>query len=180
MHSYIAITKLNDFIFCPRSLYFHAVYENFDTGIYHDKPQTKGKIKHESIDHSTYSSSKRYLQGLNVYCQKYGLMGKIDIYDRDKLTLIERKTRIKKIYDGYKYQLYAQYFGLTEMGYKVDKLCFHSLEDNKRYELDLPTGRELEKFEDLLTKIQNYDILADSRLAKPEKCQNCIYKNLCH
>jgi CRISPR-associated protein Cas4 len=107
-------------------------------------------------------------------------MGKIDIYDRDKHALIERKTRIKKIYDGYKYQLYAQYFGLTEMGYQVDRLGFHSMEDNKNYDLDLPHGQELKKFEDLLTKIRNYDILRDNYLAKPEKCQNCIYKNLCH
>ena len=37
-----------------------------------------------------------------------------------------------------KYQLYAQYFCLREMGYEVEKLKLYSLDDNKVYEIPLP------------------------------------------
>lgn len=47
---YIAISTLNDFIFCPYSIYLHNVYMDTDEGLYHATPQTKGKIAHQSID----------------------------------------------------------------------------------------------------------------------------------
>lgn len=179
MHSYIQITKLNDFIFCPKSLYFHEVYNQFSAQNYHTTYQTKGKLNHITIDTKTYSTSSFILQSLPVFSDKYMLAGKIDIYDKKSKSLIERKTKITTIYDGYKYQLYAQYFCLLEMGYEVQSLFLHSLEDNKRYKIDLPNKEEIAKFEQLVNKIWNYDILKDKDETNPQKCAKCIYNNLC-
>ena len=41
---YISISTLNDFIFCPYSIYLHNVYENTDESIFHVTPQTQGRI----------------------------------------------------------------------------------------------------------------------------------------
>lgn len=179
MESYIQISKINDFIFCPKSLYFHSIYENFSEKTYHQSPQVNGKIKHESIDYGKYSTSKRYLQGLEVYSEKYNLAGKIDIYDKDAKALIERKNTIVKIYDGYKYQLYAQYFCMIEMGYEVEKLYFYSMTGNKKYEIDLPEGDELEKFEETIRKMRDFDMLNNNYSKNPAKCAKCIYAELC-
>ena len=62
------------------------------------------------------------LQGVSVYCEKYNLVGKIDVFDEKTGILTERKKKIKTVYDGYIYQIYAQYFSLIEMGYKVNEL----------------------------------------------------------
>jgi CRISPR-associated protein Cas4 len=113
------------------SLYFHSLYENYSERIYHSTPQTVGKIKHENIEQERYSSLKRYLQNFPVYSEKYNLMGKIDIYDKEEKSLIERKFKINRIYDGQKYQLYAQMFCLQEIGFEVKNLFIHSLSDNK-------------------------------------------------
>ena len=43
---YITISTLNDFIFCPYSIYLHNVYENTDESIFHATPQTQGRIAH--------------------------------------------------------------------------------------------------------------------------------------
>lgn len=179
MESYIQISKINDFIFCPYSLYYHAIYEGFNEKTYHASPQTRGKIKHENIEEGKYSSAKRYLQGQEVYCNKYGLAGKIDIYDQKTKTLIERKNKIKKIYDGYRYQLYAQYFSLKEMGYRVKRIKLHSLSDNKRYEIPLPVGQWLEKFEGIVEKMQSFNPSKDRIKINPAKCERCIYRPLC-
>ena len=69
--------------------------------LYQKKPQLDGTKAHETIDCGRYCSGKNVLTGLDVYSAKYGLIGKIDIYDRNKAKLIERKKRIKTIYDGY-------------------------------------------------------------------------------
>ena len=43
---YISISTLNDFIFCPYSIYLHNVYMETDEGVY----QTRGRIAHETVD----------------------------------------------------------------------------------------------------------------------------------
>lgn len=179
MEPYIQISKINDFIFCPKSIYFHGLYENFSEKTYHQSPQVKGKIKHESVDQGKYSTAKKYLQGLEIYSEKYNLAGKIDIYDQENKTLTERKNKIKTIYDGYKYQLYAQYFCLKEMGFEVEKLYFYSMSDNKKYEIDLPSAEETAEFEGILDKIRNFDMLKNNFSPNPAKCAQCIYKELC-
>lgn len=45
MESYIQISKLNDFVFCPMSLYFHSFYENYNQKTYHQKAQAVFEIK---------------------------------------------------------------------------------------------------------------------------------------
>ena len=179
MNSSIQISKLNDFIFCPYSVYLHSVYEKFSQKIYHAEAQTVGKISHETIEEKRYTASKWILQGIDVYCEKYNLAGKIDIFDKRRGYLIERKYKVKKIYDGYKYQLYAQMFCLKEMGYKVKKLFIHSLSDNKRYAVALPDKNEIARFEALIEKINDYRAGQDFT-KNLSKCAQCVYKPLCH
>ncbi len=179
MEPYIQISKINDFVFCPKSLYFHSIYENFSEKTYHQSPQVKGKIKHESVDQNKYSTSKKYLQGLEVYSEKYNLAGKIDIYDKENKVLIERKNKIAKIYDGYKYQLYGQYFCLKEMGYEVKQIFLYSMTDNKKYGIGVPDEKETAEFENTIQNIRNFDILKNNFLPNPAKCAKCVYRELC-
>ena len=179
MEPYIQISKINDFIFCPKSIYFHGLYENFSEKTYHQSPQIKGKIKHESVDYQKYSTEKKYLQGLEIYSEKYNLAGKIDMYDKDANALTERKNKIKTIYDGYKSQLYAQYFCMEEMGYKVEKLFFYSMSDNKKYKVVLPGKEEQLRFENVLKKMREFNMFNNDFSADPAKCANCIYRELC-
>lgn len=178
MDSYIQISKLNDFIFCPYSVYLHSIYEKFDQKTFHFACQTVGKLSHENIEKGIYTTSKWVLQGVEVYCEKYNLAGKIDIFDLKTGSLVERKYKIKNIFDGYKYQLYAQMFALEEMGYKVKSLNIQSLSDNKRYKISLPDKEEINKFEKLIEKINNYK--PNNKIKKNlNKCSKCIYKSLC-
>jgi CRISPR-associated exonuclease Cas4 len=179
MHVAIQISKINDFIFCPNSIYLHAIYESFQDEIYKQKPQIVGTIKHENIDKGYYSSDTRYLQGIPVFSDKYQIIGKIDIYDSINKSLIDRKYKIKEIYDGYKYQLYAQYFCMMEKGYEVNDLYLHSLSDNKRFKVELPNKSELKKFEKVLDDLVNFDPENMDTNVSKNKCNNCIYNMLC-
>ena len=80
---------------------------------------------------------------------------------------------------GYRFQLYAQYFALTEMGYPVERLVLCSLEDNKRYEVDLPVGDALEEFETTLHHMRAFDIREAPLEENLKKCAHCIYQSLC-
>lgn len=144
-------------MFCPKSLYLHGVYSSFDTSIYHDTPQTVGSIAHENIEDKNYTTSKHILQGLSVYSVRLGVKGKIDIYDAKNKCLIERKYRVKHIYDGYRYQLYAQMYCLEEAGFSVKRLFLHSLSDNKRREIPLPGKAEKKEFEDVISRMKLFD-----------------------
>lgn len=180
MESYIQISLLNDFVFCPRSIYFHGLYGKKSTKFYHTYYQTKGLNAHRTIDTKTYTTAKNIFQGLDVYSEKYNLCGKIDVYDASKKLLTERKKKIKLIYDGYIFQLYAQYFCLTEMGYPVDEIRFYSMDDNKVYPIELPENQpeKFNEFENIIKQIQCFDLTARFD-PNPNKCQNCIYNPMC-
>lgn len=180
MEHYIQISKLNDFIFCPRSVYLRSIYDSFTQKTFHRTAQLVGKIKHETIDRNTYSTRKDVMCGIEVYSEKYNLVGKIDIFDKKKGLLVERKYKVKKIYNGYKYQLYAQMFCLREMGFTVKAIKVHSLSDNKRYSVPMPTKAEVDEFDRLVRVMQTFDAVDAPILDNKEKCKQCIYKPLCH
>jgi CRISPR-associated protein Cas4 len=181
MESYIQISKINDFLFCPRSLYLHSIYESFHTAVYHGEFQTRGKMVHKVIDNKTYSTLQRYISGLSVTSEKYQITGKIDIYDKDTRALIERKRKQTRIFQGQIYQLYAQKICMEEMGYEVSKLVIHSLADNKTYDVPLPSQDELDTFFHVLDSMKNFDISSYHwESQNPKKCLQCIYLSLCH
>ena len=61
MDDLIIISNLNDFIFCPASIYFHKLYGSEDTIMYQSKAQLDGTKAHEKIDNGTYSTRKNIL-----------------------------------------------------------------------------------------------------------------------
>lgn len=179
MESYLTITQINDFIFCPRSLYYNGIYrDSSDKSTYHDTPQIIGLAHHKTIDDGTYSSDAGVVTGLMVYSERYNLLGRIDILDIKRKLLTERKYSVTAVYDGFRYQLYAQYFALTEMGYQVEHLRLHSKKDNRNYDIPLPDAVEISSFELMLDKVRSFRI-TDDFVPNPNKCAHCIYASLC-
>ena len=161
MDDLILITQLNDFIFCPVSIYFHNLYGNMDKMLFQSKYQINGTNAHKAVDYNKYSSKKEILTGISIYCEKYRLIGKLDMFDAEKGILRERKKFIKKIYDGYIFQLY-------------------SMDDNKIYNIDIPNknNKMLEKFENVIKDMRTFNIDMYEQKNK-EKCSKCIYEPAC-
>ena len=106
MESYLMMTQLNDFIFCPRSIFFAGIYRtSVSDDLYHQTPQREGLAHHETIDNNKYSSRKDIITGLTVYSEKYRLLGRIDIFDQRSGILTERKYSVTAVYPGFRYQL---------------------------------------------------------------------------
>jgi CRISPR-associated exonuclease Cas4 len=63
----IIISNLNDFIFCPVSIYFHTLEEDEDKVLNQDSFQLNGSAAHEKSDSAAYSTKKSMLQGAAVY-----------------------------------------------------------------------------------------------------------------
>ncbi len=144
MDYYIAISTLNDFIFCPYSIYLHNVYMETDEGLYHAVPQTRGRIAHETVDNKKTSNRNDELQALPVISERYGLTGKIDIYrlwfkrkslvcdlmepfrciiDKTIRTAINRRQFSTKDYDVIK----GEYRLKREMNKQYSKVFFDAL-----------------------------------------------------
>ncbi len=180
MENLLTITQLNDFIFCPRSLYYNGIFKNnTDTEFYHQKPQQIGLVAHEAIDNARYSTRKDVLMGIMVYCEKYHLIGRIDTFEILTGILTERKYSISTIYDGFKFQLYAQYFALTEMGYIVNKMRLYSKKDNMIYPIDLPREKDIYYFEEVLKQMRQWNPELPFKEPNTNKCKKCIYNTLC-
>ncbi len=178
MDDYIPISLLNDYIFCPYSIYLHNVYMETDEGLYHAKPQTRGRFAHESIDNKKYSNKRFVLQSLPIISEYLGVIGKIDVYKKEDKRLIERKYELKNIYQGQLYQLWAQYFCMIEMGYEVDSLEFYEISKNRTIPVDLPNDEQkcqLKQFIDSFRKFDPANIIKTNI----NKCKHCIYCNIC-
>lgn len=176
----IPISNLNDFIFCPVSIYFHGLDSETEKISYQTPSQINGTAAHKKVDTGEYSTSLDFLQSISVYSEKYNVYGKIDVFDIKQGVLRERKKKITAIYDGYIFQLYAQYYALSEMGYSVKKLVLYSYDDNKSYTVDLPQNNKLmqEKFEKLIKQINDFQM--DKFVQNnADKCKHCIYEPLC-
>ena len=180
METYLMITQINDFIFCPRSLYFHNFLQNnFAPDNFREKPQIQGLAAHASIDQGNYSSCLHILQGTTVYSSKYHLLGRIDLFNTRTGCLTERKYSITAVYDGFRYQLYAQFFALSEMGYQVRNMILYSSKDNKKYPISMPDRKQIADFEQTLDSIRNYSPEQDHSIPSLNKCRNCNYREIC-
>lgn len=180
MEQDILISYLNDFIFCPASIYFHQLYGKLSKELYQNKSQIDGTNAHQTIDNKRYSTSKYILQGIDIYSEQFGIQGKIDTFNMRTGLLTERKNKILKIYEGYIFQVYAQFYALTEMHYNVKKIKMHSIVDNKSYDIKLPNeDNEMDyKFKKLVQEIQDFRINKFIQTNK-SKCEKCIYEPSC-
>lgn len=50
MENPIIISNLNDFIFCPASIYFHNIYGQQNRRLYQSEKQLNGTKVHETVD----------------------------------------------------------------------------------------------------------------------------------
>lgn len=179
MEELIPFTMLNDFIFCPASIYFHKMYDGVENLLFTGEKQLSGKSLHKKIDENTWTQSN-VICGRTFETTEYGLYGKIDKYYKVSKKLTESKAKITTIYDGYVFQLYAQCFSCREAGFEVNKLELYSITDNKKYPIDLPEKNlsMLDKFENLIREIRTFNITKFNQKNKL-KCKNCIYSNAC-
>ena len=54
----LIISNLNDFIFCPASIYFHSLEEEEENLLGQDSYQINGSAAHEKSDKAEYSTKK--------------------------------------------------------------------------------------------------------------------------
>lgn len=178
MRDYISISTLNDFIFCPYSIYLHNVYMDTDEDNYHARPQTRGRNAHSKVDSKSTSSSNDIIESLPVISHELGLYGKIDIYKKHSCSLIERKFQLKNIFKGQLYQLWAQYFCFLEMGYPVCSISYYEISTHKSIPIDLPSQDEKKELIGFINRFRDFDPRKEITV-NVNKCLHCIYSNLC-
>lgn len=98
MNVNIALSTLNDFIFCPYSIYLHNVYMETDEDIFKTIVQMSGTNAHKATDSKKGSSRSCDILSLPVCSNSLGLYGVIDLYRGNTATLIERKLRLNHIF----------------------------------------------------------------------------------
>ena len=178
MDGYVSFSQLNDFSFCLYSLYVHTLYESYKTSIYHDTPQTEGKAAHETIDDGTYKR-KGWVTSMPLCSPSLQIFGKCDLFHPASGVLVERKRTIRNIYDGQKFQVWAQALCLIEMGYVVREIYLHSLTDNIRHTLPVPDDAIKSLIQSEVKKIQNFTLNQKESSPSSSKCAHCIYATLC-
>lgn len=81
----ISISTLNDYIFCPYSIYLHQVYMDTDEDMYQAKPQTRGRNAHEPVDTKSTSSKKSIIESLPILSHELGIYGNVEQHSPERL-----------------------------------------------------------------------------------------------
>ncbi len=73
MELYLKITYLNDFIFCPLSIYYHQLYGELTDRLYYSDVQLDVKAAHAAVDEKKIQLTKTYFKELmftlmNINC----------------------------------------------------------------------------------------------------------------
>lgn len=178
MDGLVSFSQLNDFLFCPYSLYLHTLYNNFKSSIYHDVAQTDGTAAHVTVDQSTYKRSG-WQTGIWLCSPTYKVYGRCDLYNPTTGELVERKRTIHKLYTGHYMQVWAQAVCLQEMEHPVRKIYLHSITDNTRYFVKLPNQTIKNQLKELVLQISRYTPPNETFSQLPAKCRQCIYAALC-
>ena len=72
----LAISQLNDFIFCPVSIFFHSL-ETEENIMVHDSFQLNGTNAHKHSDSATYSTKNKWLKQFDQTDSVYILISAI-------------------------------------------------------------------------------------------------------
>ncbi len=150
-----------------------------DEELYKATPQTIGDLAHQGSDNKSGSTRKDDIMALHVWCDELGIFGRIDMYKSDRHLLVERKNQLKRIFRGQIYQLWGQYFCLTEMGYPIDHLAFYEIRTRAMDPIELPNEEEKRELKDMIERFRLFDPASTPFDITPNKCTHCIYCNLC-
>ncbi len=134
MEEIIAISALNQFVFCPRRCALMHI-----EGIWSDNEHTaKGTILHKKADERGYETDGRakLLRALPLYSKRYGLSGKADIVEirGREIIPVEYKKGKRRDFDNDNIQLTAQGLCLEEMfGTRIRRgFIFHAASKRRR------------------------------------------------
>lgn len=175
----IPISLIGNYLYCPHSIYLHNVYMETDDSVYKAEHLYKGSAVHRAVDEKRTDNRKEVLQALPVYSERLGLVGKIDMFNAKTGELVERKTKVDRIYPRHIYQLWAQMFCLREMGYNVTKLSLYDYTSNKKHNVEIPSELEEQDFVSFLKGMRSYNPSNDEIEVSEQKCRYCIFTNMC-
>ena len=180
MKDIIAISALNQFIFCPRRCALMHV-----EGIWADNAHTaKGTILHTHADERGYEviGSAKLLRALPLHSSEHGLSGRADIVEiRGKEIIpVEYKKGKKREFDNDNIQLTAQALCLEEMfETEIIRGYIYHASSKKRREVLLDDELRAETINTI--EIVR-ELLAHENIPQAEykpRCEGCSLYNIC-
>ena len=176
MEEYIPITHLNDFLFCPYSIYLHNVYQGAEDQAVKAAPQLSGTKAHKRKEESTPDGA--LMLSMPVLSEELGIYGIIDEYDPLGGVLTEYKNHINKVFEGQLVQVQSQAICLAEMEYTLKALRLADLSTGRTVPVRLPTEADRQRIKELIGRYKSWS--PENRLeVNPAKCRKCIYSALC-
>lgn len=180
MKDIIAISALNQFIFCPRRCALMHV-----EGIWADNAHTaKGTLLHTHADERGYEviGKAKLLRALPLYSNQHGLSGKADIVEvrGTEVIPVEYKKGKRRDFDNDNIQLTAQALCLEEMFQtKISRGFVYHASSKKRREVLID---ETLRAETTRTIEIVRELLANENIPQAEykpRCEGCSLYNIC-
>ena len=180
MKDIIAISTLNQYVFCPRRCALMHV-----EGIWADNEHTaKGTILHTHADERGYETvgKAKLLRALPLFSKEHGLSGRADIVEiRGKEYIpVEYKKGKRRKFENDEIQLTAQTLCLEEMfAVKIKRGFIYHAASKKRREVSID---ETLRSQTILTIEKVRELLSNEIIPQAEykpRCEGCSLYNTC-
>lgn len=180
MEDIIAISALNQYVFCPRRCALMHV-----EGVWSDNEHTaKGTILHTHADERGYEvvGKAKLLRALPLFSQIHGLSGKADIVEvrGTEIIPVEYKKGKRRDFDNDNIQLTAQALCLEEMfKTQITRGFIYHASSKKRREVAI--NEDLRKAT-IATIEKVCELLANETIPSAEykpRCEGCSLYNIC-
>ena len=180
MEEVIAISALNQFVFCPRRCALMHV-----EGIWADNAHTlRGTQIHEHADAPGYETERgvTLLRAVPLYSRRYGLSGRADIVEKRgrELIPVEYKKGPRRKFDNDDVQLCAQALCLEEMFQTTVRrgFIFHAASKRRR---EVLLNEELrQQTQTVIAAVR--ELLANETIPPAElkpRCDGCSLRGIC-
>ena len=187
-HGYFTVKDVVDYVFCPRSVYFHYCIK---AGKESTPKMDKGVELHESFsDKSKRSKIVRDLPrlprmyGVRLYSVRYNLNARIDciLFSDGEAYPVEFKAspRPKALYDTHRYQVVTQALIIEEVLKKKVPIAFIKYIDGSVSVLSITPWlrRKVTRAIKQMEEIVGFERIPRATRSK-KRCLNCFYKNIC-
>ena len=185
---YFTVRDIVDYVFCPRSLYFHYCIK---AGKESTPKMGKGLEMHESFSDNTRRSKivrdlprLPRMYGVRLFSARYNLNAKIDciLLGDGEAYPVEFKSSLRPriLYNTHKYQVVAQSLIIEEVLKKKVPFAYIRYRDGSITRLSI-TPWLRKKVQEMIRQME--ELVALERIPRAtrskKRCDDCFYKNMC-
>lgn len=180
----LSIFTISEYAYCPRSCFYYLHHFYSKHTINNDFIQDGAGLHAKKLDFAQkWEKSEKLMANINLYSEKYGLVGKIDLIGKsaNELYPIECKRGKVRNYPNLKLQLILEAICIEEMfQLQIKKGYLYFFSSNRRERINISVKDKNDAKKLILTIKNNLNNITFFNKVNSNLCYSCSYNFYCN